>query len=713
MAVTGERRSRVPAVVIRPRFAVEAVAWAAAALVVLIALDRSRHVLAVVLVAITLAVLLHAPIAALDRRLPRWAAINVVILGSLVAVGGALALGTIELREQIDNVSAAVTERIESVDPDSSLGEFLTEARVADRVQERLDELPSRILIGSPDAADGAAFGLDALLVIVLTIYASVNGQRMLRGLTRDGEAWWSAPVRDGVAAGASQVRRLLGIAVVNGVVGWIVALLFGLPGHGLLGLWVGLWSVVPIFGPIVGYAPMVVIASLDGTWRAVVMVLLAAALAVGSWYADRFLLPARSPRSIHRLGSFGLAVALVIGLRFGWLTGPLVAILVIASAVSVVSAISTSSSRTAGESSTSDPTRDLEPTDGGTVWSRLALRPTARAAAVVVLAVAAIAFVLDLAPVPVWIVIGVTLALALDPLVTWIDDRTPIGRGLSIATVVVGLLAAVAATLIFAVPSVASSVRDLDEELPEIAADLEQLPVVGGEIADRGIAERIQTSVEELPDRIAVDSTPIEGTLRSVGDGMLATFWILLITVAGLVDGRRAIAGLRSLFARERHPTFDRVDEVTRRVVARYALGSVVIALIAGAAVFVIALVAGVPLAPLLGLWAFIANFIPQIGGYLGGAPLVVMALTLGATKGLIVAAVYLVYMQLENRIIQPVIVSKAVDIAPFVAMVGVLIGGAAAGVVGAVLVTPLIAVAKSLHSELRASPNDTDAGP
>jgi putative heme transporter len=102
-----------------------------------------------------------------------------------------------------------------------------------------------------------------------------------------------------------------------------------------------------------------------------------------------------------------------------------------------------------------------------------------------------------------------------------------------------------------------------------------------------------------------------------------------------------------------------------------------------------------------LLGLWATMSNFIPQVGGFLGGAPLVVLALTTGTTKGLIILAVYLIYMQIENRVIQPVIVSKAVDITPFVAMIGVLVGGAAAGVVGAVLVTPLIGVAKSLHRE------------
>ena len=246
---------------------------------------------------------------------------------------------------------------------------------------------------------------------------------------------------------------------------------------------------------------------------------------------------------------------------------------------------------------------------------------------------------------------------------------------------VVVGLLAIVVATLVFAVPSIVDSVRDLDDQLPRIAADLESLPLIGDELAERGVADRLQTTLEEAPDRLASDTGPLERTLRSVGDGLVATFWILLITVTALIDGRRVRDGLRTLLPAHRHDRFDRVSTIVGDIVARYAVGSLVIAAIAGTAVFTIALVGGVPLAPLLGLWAAMSNFIPQLGGFLGGAPLVVFALTTGTSKGLIILVVYLVYMKIENRIIQPVIVSKAVDIPPFVAMVAVLVGGAAAG--------------------------------
>ncbi len=333
-------------------------------------------------------------------------------------------------------------------------------------------------------------------------------------------------------------------------------------------------------------------------------------------------------------------------------------------------------------------------------------MRSAATAASIVVIVVVVIALVVDLAPVTAWIIIGIVLAMALHPLIEWLTDHTFLGRGPSIGAVVVGLFAIVAAMLVFAVPSIVQSVRDLDDQLPRIAADLEELPLIGDELAERGVADRLQTTIEEAPDRLASDTGPLERTLRSVGDGLLATFWILLITVTALIDGQRTRDGLRNLLPANRRDRFDRVSTIAGGTVARYAVGSLVIAAIAGTAVFTIAIVGAVPLAPLLGLWAALSNFIPQVGGFLGGAPLVVLALTTGTTKGLIILAVYLIYMQIENRVIQPVIVSKAVDIPPFVAMVAVLVGGAAAGVIGAVLVTPLVGVAKSLINREASAP-------
>jgi predicted PurR-regulated permease PerM len=691
-------------VAMRPRFVLEAIGWVLLALVALTVLSRSRHVLELVVLAIVLATLLREPINAVDRHLPRWSAITIVVIASIGAVGGLLALGQVQLTQEIDVVGDAVTERIESVERESAVGRFLEDGRVAERLDEHLDGLPAQVILGSPDPADGARLGLQALLVVVLMLYALLNGPKLARTvLGGDDPHWWADFVRDGVRSAASQVRRLLILAIISGLVGFAIASLFDLPGTTVLGLWVGVWAVVPIFGTAVGFAPLIVLASLDGWENAALVGVLAGAIAFASWYADQHLYSWDRRSTARRTGPFGLAVALLVGLRFGWLTGPLVAIFLMLVAVSTLAALGSRRRRPAPE-----PVVDTEPAEPDPVggrrtvsnWRHIDVRSAVMATSLAVLVVVAIVLVLDLAPVPVWIILGIVFAIALDPLVEWLTEHTFLGRGAAVGAVVVGLLTVVTAMLVFAVPSIVDSVRDLDDELPRIAADLERLPLIGEELAERGVADRLQTTLAEAPDRLASDTGPLERTLRSVGDGLLATFWILLITVTALIDGRRARDGLRAVVPPARHARFDRVSAVVGDVVARYAVGSLVIAAIAGAAVFTIALVGGVPLAPLLGLWAAMSNFIPQLGGFLGGAPLVVMALTTGTTKGLIILVVYLIYMNLENRVIQPVIVSKAVDIPPFVAMVAVLIGGAAAGVVGAVLVTPLVGVAKLLFN-------------
>lgn len=703
-ATTADRRAATEPIVVRPRFVVQTVGWVVLGIAALLVVDGSRHTLELILLAVVIALLLRAPIAALGRRVPRWAAITLVILAAVTALGAVLAIGTVSLGNQVKAVASAIDERLSRVDPDSALGEFIVEGRVAERIEARLDRLPSQVLIGAPDPAEGARLGLEALLVVVLAVYALANGPALVRALGRGGRSRrWIGVVGIGVAAGAEQVRRLLAAAVVNGLLGLGVAYATGLPGTAVLAIWVGVWSVVPVFGPLVGYAPLIVLASLDGWPRATIVAVLAAVFAVGSWYLDRRWYATGGTR----LGPLGLAIALVVGLQFSWLAGPLVTIFVGAAALSTLAEVARRrDARTAAD--VPEPAR-TEAAGRARVWYRLHTRSAGEATAIVVGLVALIVFVRDLAPVPVWVIVGVTLAIAVEPLVDWLAEHTPLGREAALGTVIVGLLAAVAAMMIFAVPSIAESIRDLDEQVPKIGADLERLPIIGDELAERGVAERLQTTVEEIPQRLASDPGPIEATLRSVGDGLLATFWVLLITVTAVLDGQRARRGLRALVPRDRRERFDVVDGVARRVVARYAVGSVVIAAIAGFASFAIAITAGVPLAPLIGLWTALTNFIPQVGGYLGAVPLVVLAFTTGTTKGLIVFAVYLIYMQVENRVIQPLIISKAVDVPPFVAMVAVLVAGAAVGVVGAILVTPLIAVALALRGELR--PADVSA--
>jgi predicted PurR-regulated permease PerM len=126
-------------------------------------------------------------------------------------------------------------------------------------------------------------------------------------------------------------------------------------------------------------------------------------------------------------------------------------------------------------------------------------------------------------------------------------------------------------------------------------------------------------------------------------------------------------------------------------------------VAVLNGMVILTTGLVLGVPLAPIAGLWSMLTNFIPQIGGFLGGSFFILLALTKSPLTALIAAAVFLGYQQFENNVIQPAVVGSAVNLTPPATMLAALIGGAAAGVPGALVATPLMGAAKALYLDRR----------
>src|SRR6202030_3650503 len=119
---------------------------------------------------------------------------------------------------------------------------------------------------------------------------------------------------------------------------------------------------------------------------------------------------------------------------------------------------------------------------------------------------------------------------------------------------------------------------------------------------------------------------------------------------------------------------------------------------LIAGAVVFVTLFVLGVPFPFLWGLWVALVDFLPMIGGALAGIPTVLFAFTQGLTPGIATAIVFIVYTQVENHILNPVIMSKTVKISPLLVLIAVLVaaslgswvGGLFGGFVAALLAIP-----------------------
>jgi len=329
-----------------------------------------------------------------------------------------------------------------------------------------------------------------------------------------------------------------------------------------------------------------------------------------------------------------------------------------------------------------------------------------------VLVALAAVGLVLALAGVvaaapraTVYLVLGVFLALALDPIVAAVHRRTGSARSAAVAIVLTGFAGAVALLALFVVPAAISQSRDLGDELPEVVAELGDLPVVGAQLEENDVPARVEDWVEDLPERLSVDATPLERVARSVTDGALAGAAVFLFAVALLLDGERLVARGRAFVRPERRADADRIASVLYRSVGRYAAGSVFVAGIAGTVVLVVGLVLGVPLTPLAAVWVAVWNLVPQIGGAVGGVPFVLLALTQGPGTGVIALVFFLLYLQIENHLIGPLVVGQAIQLSPLATMIAALVGVSAGGVVGALVTVPVTGAVKMIVSERRAA--------
>jgi predicted PurR-regulated permease PerM len=307
--------------------------------------------------------------------------------------------------------------------------------------------------------------------------------------------------------------------------------------------------------------------------------------------------------------------------------------------------------------------------------------------------------------------VIGLLLALALNPLVSAVEGRVGGRRAPAVAVVLIGFLVAVGVLLALLAPPTVREARNLRHDLPRVVRQVDELPVFGDDLRKAHASQKLQRWIEDLPDRLQGDTTPIERAGRTAISGLLSVVVTLALAIALMLDGPRLLNGLRRLVPVDRRDEAQRLADLGYQVVGRYVAGSVFVAFIAGVFVLVTGLALGVPLTPLVAVWVGVFDLVPQIGGAAGGIPFVLLAFTKSAVTGVITGVLFVLYLQIENHVIQPVVVGKSVKLSPPATMTAALVGVSAAGVVGALVAVPLVGALKVAYLELRPAPRPPSA--
>jgi predicted PurR-regulated permease PerM len=147
-----------------------------------------------------------------------------------------------------------------------------------------------------------------------------------------------------------------------------------------------------------------------------------------------------------------------------------------------------------------------------------------------------------------------------------------------------------------------------------------------------------------------------------------------------------------------------DNAADAVWSALGSYTRGVVSIAAIDAVLIGTGLLILGVPLALSLALLTFLAAFVPIVGAVVAGAVAVLVALAAkGFGTALIVLALILVIQQIEGNVLHPVVMRRAVQLHPIVVVVAVAAGGTIAGIAGAALAVPVVAIARVAVGSIR----------
>jgi predicted PurR-regulated permease PerM len=300
-------------------------------------------------------------------------------------------------------------------------------------------------------------------------------------------------------------------------------------------------------------------------------------------------------------------------------------------------------------------------------------------------------------------IVIAAVLALGMDPGIRVLQRRGRMGRGAATAVILLSLLGFLVLFFVLVIPPIAAEVQTFAGKVPDYINHLED---VGGPVGQLERQFNISEQLEKLADRapdIAQESVgTVLGVFGNIASGLFSLLTILVLTVYFASNLPVLEDGIASLFPPSKREEYRDLMERATEKIGGYASGQITVSLIAGVSAFIAFLVIGLPFPAALAMWVSITTLIPSVGA-LVGAVLCILVASFASVGTAIITAIYiLVYQQVENYIISPRVMKKAVDLSPAAVIVSVLIGGSILGFVGALLALPLAAAAKVVVRDL-----------
>ncbi|HYI36894.1 MAG TPA: AI-2E family transporter [Thermoleophilaceae bacterium] len=290
-------------------------------------------------------------------------------------------------------------------------------------------------------------------------------------------------------------------------------------------------------------------------------------------------------------------------------------------------------------------------------------------------------------------------LALGLDPVVSRLVARGwP--RGRAALAVFAGLFVTVFLIVVITVGPLWDQIGEFVDKLPEYWDQLTQTAAFDT-LTSESSKDSVRSALEDLAKGLPDAANTLLGIAGGVFGSVLSLVTLSFLALFLLME-RPAITEWLFGFA---HPAVEErwrpVVEESIDAISDSLLGNVAISLVAATVAGLSAWAFGLPFPIVLAMIVGFLDLIPQVGATIAAVILVLVALTVSTPVAIAMGVIQLIYQQIENYVVYPLVYRKAVSLSPFTTIVAVLIASSILGVVGAILAVPFAAVIKIMLRE------------
>jgi predicted PurR-regulated permease PerM len=288
-----------------------------------------------------------------------------------------------------------------------------------------------------------------------------------------------------------------------------------------------------------------------------------------------------------------------------------------------------------------------------------------------------------QLLPIVLIAIVAIVLAVSLDPIVAWLEQRR-LPRTAAAIIVAIVLVVSFGGFLWLTWSSLASqweqvagqvvnAVRDVWNRVPEWLRSALGSPQDGSTSPADGFAVRVFSS-----------------TTSAIGSILLG----FVLTIYLLIEGRKTYAWVAAFVPRRHRAKAERTATESREVIFGYVIGNAITSAIAFAATFVALWLLDVPAALLLALLAGLSDFVPVIGFVLSAIPAVLLAFTVSSTTAMLVIGFYVLYNGIEAYVLSPWAYGNRMKLSDVAVILGFAAGAQLGGVIGALIALPIAAL-------------------